>query len=340
MSIFSDTVQKEEKKRLKKIKMLLLIIASIFFIFSFLAWFWITQPVFVNKPMNSKNLIDPTKLNSHVKMLSETFFPRDESHPENLDKVANYIKEEFEKAQAKTIEQPYKVAGKNYKNIIAYFGPDTKERIVIGAHYDSAEELPAADDNASGVAGLIELAYLLGKTELPLKVELVAYTLEEPPYFETNFMGSAIHANSLKEQGVNVRLMVSLEMIGYFSDKPNSQEFPLSLLNLFYPNKGNFISIVGDLENGLTVRKVKKIMQTATPLPVVSINAPRNIPGIDFSDHLNYWNLGYNAIMISDTAFYRNKNYHTAYDTPEKLDYQRMAMVIEDLYQAITQLSQ
>lgn len=339
MSIFSDILQKEESSRRKRIKMLLLAVASVFFVSSLIVWFWVTQPTFTSKSDNAKDLVDPAKLNLHVKMLSETFFPRNEEHPENLDKVAAYIKQEFEKAKATTLEQPFKVAGKSYKNIIGYFGPDTKERIVIGAHYDSAEALPAADDNASGVAGLIELAYLLGKTDLPLKVELVAYTLEEPPYFATNCMGSAIHANSLKQQTIDVRLMVSIEMIGYFSDNPNSQDFPISLLNLFYPNKGNFISIVGNLGNGLTARRVKKIMQKATTLPVISINAPRSVPGIDFSDHLNYWNVGYNALMISDTAFYRNKNYHTASDTPEKLDYKRMAMVVEDLYQVVVELA-
>ncbi len=338
MGIFLETLQVEEISRCKRLKMAFLVVLSLVILLNLMIWFWVTQPVFILKSNNQSLLVDEEKLKLHVRTLSETFFPRDEGNPENLDKVAAYIKQEFEQAKGIVSEQPYKVAGKLYKNIIAQFGPDTEERIVIGAHYDSAGPLPAADDNASGVAGIIELAYLLGKTELPIKVELVAFTLEEPPYFETAYMGSAIHANSLKEQNIKVRLMISVEMIGYFSDLPNSQRFPVSLLNLVYPTTGNFITVVGNLENGLTVRRVKKMMQKATMLPVCSINAPRSIPGIDFSDHLNYWNVGYNALMVSDTAFYRNKNYHTRYDTAEKLDYKRMAMVVKDLYQVALEI--
>src|SRR5947207_1374953 len=165
-------------------------------------------------------------------MLSETFSPRDEGHPDNLDRVAAYVGKEFEQAKGIVSEQPYEVNGKTYRNVIAQFGPETKERIIIGAHYDTAGPRPGADDNASGVAGIIELAYLLGRSELPIRVELVAYTLEEPPYFHTKYMGSAVHAESLKKQGLMVRLMVSLEMIGYFTDAPNSQNFPISILNL------------------------------------------------------------------------------------------------------------
>lgn len=339
MNIFSAKVlQEQEISQRKRLKMVFLIVLSLVIALNTIIWFWVTQPVFLQKPNKENQLVEAEKLKSHVKALSETFFPRDEGNIENLNKVASYIKQEFETAKGITLEQPYKVEGQTYKNIIAYFGPDTEERIIIGAHYDSAGQLPGADDNASGVAGIIELAYLLGKTTLPIKVELVAFTLEEPPYFDTAYMGSAIHANSLKEQNIKVRLMISIEMIGYFSDLPNSQAFPVSVLNLVYPTRGNFITVIGNLENGLTVRQVKKAMQKATSLPVCSINAPRSIPGIDFSDHLNYWNVGYNALMISDTAFYRNKNYHTKHDTADKLDYKRMAMVVEDLYQVLLEI--
>jgi Zn-dependent M28 family amino/carboxypeptidase len=227
------------------------------------------------------------------------------------------------------------VDGRTYRNVIALFGPDTKERIVVGAHYDSAGVQPAADDNASGIAGLIELAYLLGQISLPVRVELVAYSLEEPPYFRTPGMGSAVHATSLKAHGIPVRIMFALEMIGYFSDRPDSQGFPLSIFKLFYPSRGNFIGIVSKLDHGLVVRRVKKAMRQATSLPVYSINAPRFIPGVDFSDHLNYWQAGYPAVMITDTAFYRNKYYHTIHDTPDTLDYERMALVVQGVHAAV-----
>jgi Zn-dependent M28 family amino/carboxypeptidase len=199
--------------------------------------------------------------------------------------------------------------------------------------------LPVADDNASGVAGLIELAYLLAKEDLPLQIELVAYNLEEPPFFGTNQMGSFFHADNLKNQNAKVSLMICLEMIGYFSDEPNSQDFPVSLMSLFYPSKGNFIAVVGNLNNGFTVRKFKAEMLKTHDLLVYSINAPPFLPGVDFSDHSNYWNFGYNALMITDTAFYRNENYHSAQDTWEKLDYSRMAQVVESTFNAIKEIS-
>lgn len=346
MSIFSRSSQVEETNRRKRLKMTFLTMCVLVMFLNLIIWFWVSQPVL---PLTSSNvqLTDAERLRVHVQTLSETFFPRNAPNIENLNKVASYIKEEFKKANGNVLEQPYKIddkmykniVDKTYKNIIAEFGPESDERIIIGAHYDAAGELPGADDNASGVAAIIELAYLLGKAKLPMKVELVAFTLEEPPFFDTEFMGSAIHAKSLKEKDIKVRLMISVEMVGYFSDLPNSQEFPLSLLNLIYPTTGNFIILVGNLENGLTLRKVKKAMQKVTSLPVYSINAPRSIPGIDFSDHLNYWNLGYNALMVSDTAFYRNKNYHTKRDTAEKLDYRRMAMVVDGLYNIVLETS-
>jgi len=304
------------------------------------AWVWVTQPLLSNGEVNSVVLVEPARLETHVRMLSETFFPRDAGHPENLDRAATYIRQEFEQARGKVAEQPYEVNGNIYRNVTAMFGPDIKERIVVGAHYDTAGEQPGADDNASGVAGLIELASLLGNTALPVGVELVAFTLEESAYFRTDEMGSAIHAATLKKQDIPVRVMFSLEMIGYFTDAPHSQSFPVPILAAFYPSQGNFIAVVGKLDQGLVVRRVKQAMRHTSPLPVYSINAPRFVPGVDFSDHRNYWEAGYHAVMITDTAFYRNKNYHTVQDTPDTLDYQRMAMVVQGVYAAVLAFAQ
>lgn len=235
-----------------------------------------------------------------------------------------------------------------YKNIIARFGPSAGPLLVIGAHYDSHGDAsegakyrvgftlethtPGADDNASGVAGLIELARLLRQYPPQHPVELVAYTLEELPYFRTGYMGSAWHVRSLAAAGREVQLMLSLEMIGYFSDKDGSQSYPVPGMEFVYPERGNFIAIVGRTGDFGSTRGVKAIMAGATDLPVYSINAPSLIPGIDFSDHLNFWQAGYPALMITDTAFYRNPNYHRAEDTYEKLDYTRMAKVVQAVF--------
>jgi hypothetical protein len=283
--------------------------------------------------------VSPERLRAHVVALSREFVPRDFAHPANLDRAAAYIQGELARAGGDAWEQPYEAGGSTFRNVAASFGPETRDRIVIGAHYDAAGPYPAADDNASGVAGLIELAHLLGATPPPTRVELVAYPLEEPPFYRTPHMGSAVHAASLRRQGVRVRVMMSLEMIGYFTDAPDSQKLPLAALKPFYPSRGNFIAVVGKLGQALLVRRIKRAMRRASPLGVHSINAPRWVPGVDFSDHMNYWDAGYPAVMITDTAFYRNPYYHTARDTADTLDYERMAQVVEGVHAAILTLA-
>ena len=273
-------------------------------------------------------------------MLSEELGPRDVGHPENLDRVADYIHENFDPFAKTVKEQTYSAGDMTLRNVRALFGPNTDERIVVGAHYDVAGPYPGADDNASGVAGLLELGRLLANEKLPIKVELVSWPLEEPPYFYTRKMGSFVHAKSLKDQGINVRAMIALEMIGYFTDEPGSQSFPLSLLRPFYPSTGNFIAVVGKLFQRGLVKKIRESMKETSPLPVESINAPKLLPGIALSDHINYWWAGYPAVMITDTAMYRNPNYHGPFDTADTLDYERMAQVVEGIRGAILRLSE
>jgi Zn-dependent M28 family amino/carboxypeptidase len=304
-----------------------------------LTWFWLTQPLLTRAQPNPVRTVDPARLEAHVRKLSIELSPRDVGHPENLDAAAAYIAQQLRQTGAAVSEQPYRVEDNSYRNVIAHFGPDTSERIVVGAHYDAAGPLPGADDNASGVAGLLELARLFASQPPQMRVDLVAFSTEEPPYFRTTGMGSSVHATSLRMNNANVRAMLSLEMIGYYSDAHGSQHFPVGLLGALYPSTGNFIAVVGRLSDGLLVRQVKSAMTGAAPLPVYSINAPSFVPGVDFSDQLNYWHAGYRAVMITDTAFYRNRNYHTTHDTAEKLDYKRMAMVVEGVYAAVTELA-
>ena len=318
----------------------MLLVILIFILLLIGLWFWVTQPLFSKARPNPVRIVDPSRLQAHVRKLSIELAPRDERHIENLDRVASYIKDEFSQTTTLVSEQAYRVKGRSFRNVIAKFGPESEERLIVGAHYDTAGPLPGADDNASGVAGLIELARLLSQQQPPLRVELVAFTLEEPPYYGTTGMGSSVHAKSLRKDNVRVKAMFSLEMIGYFSDAPNTQHFPSAALSALYPSTGNFISVVGRLSDWSLVRRTKVAMRNASPLPVYSINAPGFVPGVDFSDQLNYWLAGYNAAMITDSAFYRNRNYHTPRDTEEKLDYNRMAMVVEGVYAAVVELAQ
>jgi len=302
-------------------------------------WFCLAESLFAGTNEPEPPPVDPARLETHVRTLSETLGPRDAGHPDNLDRAASYIRSAFEQARGKTADQPFQVGRTTYRNVMATFGPPSKERIVVGAHYDTAGPYPGADDNASGVAGLIELAGLLGKADLASRVDLVAYTLEEPPFFRSEHMGSAVHTQALKAEGAIVRAMFALEMIGYFTDAEDSQSFPAPGLSLFYPTTGNFIAVVGRIGEGRLVRRIKKAMSSASSLPVHSINAPRFLAGVDFSDHLNYWEAGYPAVMITDTAFYRNPNYHTRADTPDTLDYRRMAQVVAGVYAAVLDLA-
>jgi len=301
-------------------------------------WLIMAQPSLVrNSP--SRQTVSPATLREHVLVLSDRRHPRSFGHAGNLNACADYIANQFKEAGAVTSFQEFRNGETTYKNVRGFFGDDAGPRIVVGAHYDSCYLTPGADDNASGVAGLIELAHLLGKTNLRTQVEVVAYSLEEPPNFGTDGMGSVHHARLLKSEGVEIASMICLEMIGYFSDRKGSQKFPIRLMRLFYPSKANFIAVIGSLGQRRLAREVRNLMRGATDLAVHSLNAPRLVPGVDFSDHMNYWNEGYDAVMITDTAFYRNANYHEQGDTPDTLDYERMSRVVIGVYEAVKSMA-
>ena len=307
----------------------------------------ITQPILWSLDARPAPAVDPASLEAHVRMLSETLHPRCYDHQENLEEAARYIERHLSVAGGRVRIQKFPVEEREYSNVIADFGPEDGPLIIVGAHYDSYGETyrepalytPGADDNASGVAGLLALADILGAHPPKKRVQLVAYCLEEPPFFGTEQMGSAAHAAGISESRVPVIGMISLEMLGYFSDAPDSQTYPAGILRLFYPDTGNFISVVGRFQDMTLTRAVKAAMRGSSDLPVYSINALPIIPGIDFSDHHPYWPYGYQAIMITDTAFYRNRAYHTEKDRADSLDYKRMAKVVQGVFTAVVALA-
>jgi len=278
--------------------------------------------------------VNQNRLRRDVMVLTSIQPPRYYKNIDSLNRIADYIYKEFKKLSCHTTIQPFTINGDEYKNIICSFGINKEERIVVGAHYDVFGPFPGADDNASGVAGLLELARLLNeqKPDMTRRIDLVAYSLEEPPFFRTSYMGSSIHARSLSKSSSKVTLMICLESIGYFSDKPNSQHFPLPFLRWFYPDRGNFIVVVGKWGQSKPVKKVRALMSQVSAIYVDSIVAPSFLPGIDLSDHLNYWKYGYDAVMITDSAFYRNPHYHQLSDTIETLNFNAMAEVIRGVY--------
>ncbi len=313
----------------------MLCITTLFIVLIGLFSCMLTQP-FVWKTSSEPVEVSPKRLEKHVRYFSETVHPRNFEQIDNLNAAADYIGEEFKQTGVEVTEQTFEVNGKTYRNIIAHFGPKEGAVTVVGAHYDSFANTPGADDNASGVAGLIELAHLLKKNPPKHSVELIAYTLEEPPFFSGENMGSAHHARAFKASGRPLKLMISIEMIGYFSDEPNTQSYPIGLLKTLYPTKGNFIGIIGRFADAKETRKVKALMSGATDLPVYSMNAPIFlVTGLDFSDHRNFWAEDFNALMVTDTSYFRNKYYHELEDTTDKLDYLRMAKVVQGVYAVI-----
>jgi hypothetical protein len=283
----------------------------------------------------TEKYVEPSDLKMMTKELSENFLPRNFYHPENLIQTASYIESKFKSFDLNTELQTYEINGNLYVNVIASLGPETEDIVVVGAHYDAYSSYAGADDNASGVAGLLELSRLLSKSKLKNRVILVAYTCEEPPQFGSEKMGSYIHASSI--QGKNIEIMISLEMIGYFSEKEDSQSFPLTFLKYLYPKKGDYIAVVGQI-NSTKAMKLKDTINKYTDLEAFSINAPSFVAGVDFSDHRNYWKHGYPAVMVTDTAFYRNKNYHKASDTYDKLNYDLMAKVVYGVFKYVQEL--
>jgi hypothetical protein len=283
----------------------------------------------------SQEKCDTSFLKQHLTTITKREKARHFANPEVLDSVADYIYCEFEKSADSVYYQTYRANGTTYRNVIAIFGSKNEKRIIVGAHYDVCGNQEGADDNASGTVGLLELSRMLKGKTIYNRIELVAYTLEEPPFFRTDYMGSAIHAKSIEPIKDKVLGMISLEMIGYFSDKKNSQEYPLGILKWVYGGKGNYITLVRKSAAGKFVKKFIKKYKKTKQIKSKKFAATRSLPGIDFSDHLNYWNIGIDALMITDTSFYRNKNYHKETDTMETLDFARMAKVIDATYQVL-----
>jgi hypothetical protein len=300
---------------------------------------WVTNPTTVRR-LRADALADPVRLESDVRALCGLEGYRCFERPDDLDRAARWAKSALVRSGLPVEEESYGVGEESFRYLVAHYGEEAAPVVVVGAHYDVCGEQPGADDNASAVAGVLELGRLLveHRPVLRHRLELALWPLEEPPNFRTSAMGSAVHAASLGHRGADVRGMLCLEMIGYFSDEASSQNYPVPGMGLLYPSRGDFVAVVGNTKSWWFTRRVKHRMAGAVQLPVRSINAPAVVPGVDFSDHLNFWRRGWNAVMITDTAFYRNPNYHQPSDTPDTLDYERMADVVTGVYAVITTL--
>ncbi len=290
--------------------------------------------------MEKNQKADRARVYNDVEFLTSLSPARNYENLTSLEKAYQYIKKEFEKAGVKTETQSWRAQGNEYKNVIASYNPQKKRRLIVGAHYDVCGDQPGADDNASAVAGLLESARLVfeHQPDLDYRIDFVAFCLEEPPFFATDLMGSYVHAKSLHDQGAEVIGMICFEMIGYFSDEPGSQKFPSPELAKIYPHVADFIIVVGIEEYTDYNTKIHQLMAEGSGIDVQVISFPEGNGLAGLSDHRSYWKFGYPALMINDTSFIRNPNYHTKGDTIETLDFDRMAEVITSSYRAIIHL--
>lgn len=277
-------------------------------------------------PLSSAERLAAQRLQRDVLHLATTIGPRNDEHPDAYRGTASHITRQLEEMGYTPSAYPFETQQGTWPNIeVTIEGTERPGAIVLfAAHYDSCHETPGADDNASGVATLLEMARQLAGAPAPHTIRLVFVANEEPPHFQHDSMGSLVYARMARERGDDIRVMYSLEMLGYFSDAPGSQHYP-PLLSSFYPDTGNFVAFATTLEHrDVTTASVALFREHAT-IPSEGFTGPRATPGIDYSDHWSFWQEGYPAILVTDTSFFRTPHYHKATDIPMTLDYERMA---------------
>ena len=254
---------------------------------------------------------------------------------EELQRVSAWIKEQMRLFGIPCQYQNYSVNSLGYRNVVCNLAAGHADKVIVGAHYDVFGEQQGADDNASGVAGVIETARIFAqqKSQLMQNIEFVFYTLQEPPFFKTEQMGSYIHAKSVQTQKDQIQGVYILDMIGYFDEKL-VQDYPVGL-KWVYPNHANYIAAVSNVQSYDLGAKYCEEMRTLNRLECQRLVAPSFVSGMEFSDHLNYWKFDIPAVMITDTAFFRNKNYHTEKDTLKTLNIGKMANVIDGLVNSL-----
>lgn len=279
-------------------------------------------------PTNEERLL-AERLKGQVTMLAGTIGERNTQQYHQLQQSAAYIGEQLRGMGYAIRQEPYLADGKQVVNMEAELkGAQQPDQIVVvGAHYDSPLGSPGANDNASGVAALLELARRFRESKPGRTLRFVAFANEEPPYFRTELMGSRVYATGCKKRGDKIVAMLALETIGYYSDAPKSQQYPAPF-SLLYPDTGNFIGFVGNLNSRSLVRTSIKTFRDTTHFPSEGLAAPEFIDGVGWSDQWAFWQEGYTGFMITDTAPFRYPHYHKASDTPDKLDYGRMARVV------------
>lgn len=311
-----------------------------------LGWFlWITQMPLSSyagtlPPLTSEELELRDRLSAEVSYLSVNIGDRNVLLPHSLLAASDYLSSCLQEQGYTVVEHPYSVEGAAVNNLEATLaGTDsTLGQVIVGAHYDSVAGTVGANDNGTGVAAVLEIARLMRQMKLRRTVRFVLFVNEEPPHFQTGQMGSRVYAHELRQAGVPVSAMISLETIGFYSDEPGSQKYP-PVLSLLYPNKGNFIGFVGNTESRALVRESVRGFRESTRFPSEGIAAPADWPGIGWSDQWSFWQEGYPGIMVTDTAPFRYPYYHTPSDTVDKINFDKTARVVEGISKLVEKLA-
>lgn len=279
------------------------------------------------------------RLQLHVEKLASEIGERNVWRPKALYAAADYIRASWSQLGYEVHAQGYDAGGVWSENLEIEIGGSTRanEIVLAGAHYDTVKGSPGADDNASGVAALIEIARLFSDIKPERTLRLVAFVNEEPPFFYFGEMGSKIYAHAARERNDDIRLMLSLEMLGCYSEEPGSQSYP-PFMRWFYPDRGNFIGFVSNLKSRHALKQFAAAFAASSDFPFETLASPAIVPGVSWSDQLSFWRQGYQAVMVTDTAFYRYPHYHRASDAPWELNYAEMARVVEGMAGALTVL--
>jgi Zn-dependent M28 family amino/carboxypeptidase len=287
------------------------------------------------------NLPSPvSRLRKHVEMLAGTIGERNVWKYSALNRAAEYISSQLIAGTCLPRRQTFEVSKLPISNLEATLsGTDNAhEVIVVGAHYDTVAGCPGANDNGTGVAATIELAQRFSNRPQRRTIRFVAFVNEEPPFFKTGQMGSLVYANAARAAGDQVKGMLSLETMGYYAEARGSQSYPAPIAR-FYPDVGNFIGFVADVRSAPLLWKARRAFKRRTSFPLQCAALPSRVPGVGWSDHWSFWQAGYAAMMITDTAPFRYPWYHTAEDTPDKIDYDKFAQVVDGLEAVIQALS-
>jgi Zn-dependent M28 family amino/carboxypeptidase len=289
-------------------------------------------------PLSPGEVVLREKLRGNVQKLAGEIGERNMWHYAQLNAAADFIEDSFSRGGLRTRRDSYETGAQPCHNIEAEISGNGPEIVVIGAHYDSVFGSPGANDNGSGVAAVLALAQRFASAKPKQTLRFVAFVNEEPPYFLSGEMGSQVYARRCKERGDKISAMISLETIGYFSDAPNSQRYPSPGLGLFYPNVGNFIGFVSNVHSRALLRRVIALFRKHAKIPSEGASLPAFIPGVSWSDQWSFWQHGYPAIMVTDTAPFRYPHYHSSNDTPGKLDYDRFTLVVSGMEKVIQEL--